>query len=399
MEETENDGLWDNDYERLLVGLGSTTSPNDILNLLRHHKLITLESLDGQDTCDTFDLGKVLGKGKSGTVFEIDDVNDQGLPVVLKQFRAKGEPEIKKMSKNKILYVLSSSLNDIVMSSIFHSFYDGGIDYSITFPYFQGFFTCGKDGYAVIEQLDKTMAAYIGSSDFDGKIFKSLLFQILYTCRFITAKSLVHNDMHAKNVMIRSTKGISYRGVSLNSVSHFSYRYGQKTYTLPNNGIVAKVMDFDFSSKYSYPQVVPKKVYTKQRDDWNLQFRFATSYDLLTIVGYMVFYVFVRTPGAGQVNGDHIKYARDVVYDVARYVVSEAEKQVGDIKIKNHYEVETDGRKRNRDAVSKLMDMTSVPMYRPYEEYCHLKLDGILDLDCFKEYKNSTTSSLLVATI
>lgn len=382
-----------------LVELGYSRSPQEVLALIRQHKPITLTFLDGMDTCTSFTEGKFLGKGKSGSVFTIEEDNHKGLPVVLKEFQAKEAPVIKNLANGDDIYVLSSSLNDIVMSSLFHSFYDGGLDFCITFPYFEGFFVCNGTGYSIIEQLDKTMSQYAESSEFKASVFKSMLFQVIYATRFMNLKNVVHNDLHGKNVMIRSTRGISYRGVGLDLVSHFAYVDGLKTYYHPNFGTIAKIMDFDFACKYSHPAIAPQKVYSKGEDKWNLQFRFSLTYDVLVFAAYMVYYVIIKTPGKGQIESSEIHKARKIVENLAEYIVGQTETQVGEIPKRGHYEKESDGHKRPRDAVSKLMDMVSVPQYRPYEIYCHLQFDDILNIEAFKEYQERVTSSLVVASM
>lgn len=388
------------DYPKTpLVELGYSRSPQDVLSLIRQHKPVTLDFLDGMDTCTSFTQGKFLGKGKSGSVFTIEENNHKGLPVVLKEFQAKEAPIIKNLKHGEDIYVLSSSLNDIVMSSLFHSFYDGGLDFCITFPYFEGFFVCDGTGYSIIEQLDKTMAQYTESPEFRADVFKSMLFQVIYATRFMNLKNVVHNDMHGKNVMTRSTHGISYRGVGLDTVPNFAYTDGLKTYIHPNFGTIAKIMDFDFACKYSHPAICPQKVYSKAEDKWNLQFRFSLTYDVLVFSAYMVYYIIIKTPGKGAVDSGEVKKARWVVENLAEYIVAQTEAQVGEIPQRGHYEQESDGKKRPRDAVSKLMDMVSVPQYRPYEKYCHLLLPEILNIGAFQDYQRHVASSLVVASM
>jgi len=44
------------------------------------------------------------------------------------------------------------------------------------------------------------------------------------------------------------------------------------------------------------------------------------------------------------------------------------------------------------------MDMVTIPQYRPYEEYCHLRLDNILEIDAFQKFKEKKSGSLMVAS-
>lgn len=400
---TKDNNIADNDAfikhpdpERFLVELGYSRSPLEILALLRKEKPINLDYLNGYDTCSELQLGKLLGEGKTGSVYELQDPSHKGLPVVIKEFTMKEGP---KVMQNKSLYILPSALNDIVMSSIFHSFFDGGTDFCLSFPYFEGFFVCGKTGYSIIEKLDRTFSKYTSSADFSADRFRIVFFQVLYGIKFMNRKHVVHNDMHGKNVMIRTTKGISYRGIKLDDVKTFAYIDGDKTYYHPNLGIIGKIVDFDFASKYSSPKVVAKKVYDKQEDDWNLQFRFSTSYDMLTFVAYMVYYTHIKTPGNGALKQLEINEIKRTVESVAEYIVEVAERNTGQIRNLKHYEFEKNGKTRKRDAISKLMDMVSVPQYRPYEKYCHLDLSGVLDLGAFRHFKERREYALVVANI
>ena len=384
------------DQERILVELGRTCSPTDILAELRKGNPITLHLLKGGDTCNSFDFGKFLGKGKSGTVYELKDDDYKGLPVVLKEFVIKDAPDVKKLKDGRLLYVLSSSLNDIVMSSIFHSFYSGRVHYCITFPYFEGFFSCGRKGYSALEKLDATFSTYIASAKFKFKVFKDMVFQVLFAAKFMVGRKVMHNDMHAKNVMMRSIVGIAYRGKDLDEYKSLAFVDGCKTYYQKNRGIIAKIMDFDFAAQYSDPVIVAQKVYLKGEDNWNLQYRFGRSYDTLTFVAYMVYYTVIRRPGDGKLSHKEIEATRDFVRQLAQYVVEEAEEQVGNIKDLGHY----DGDRRNgRCPFSKLMDMVSTPQYRPYERYCHLDLSDILDIDVFSCYKECKGDSVTVSSM
>lgn len=377
---------------RFLVDMGYSRSPAEIIAIIKKNKQVTLEFLNGQETCSTLHFGKLLGEGKSGSVFEIDDPDNKGLPVVLKEFEAKSAP--KKYDQEKQVYVLSSSLNDIVMSSIFHSFFEGSDgDYCACFPYYEGFFVCEGTGYAIIEKLDMTLSKYIASNKFEVEAFRSIIFECFFLILFMNRKKVVHNDMHAKNIMIRKTKGLYYQGQKLNDYRHFALGNGGQNYYLPNCGVIAKLVDFDFATKYSHPQVVPNKVYVKQPDEWNLQFRFATSYDALTFAAYLVYYVIIRNPG--RQKGE----ASRIVENVAEFFVKRIERDVGKIKYRGHYEMETSGQRRNRDAVSKLMDVVAVPCYRPREKYCHLDLSGILDLECFREYRGHRNGAALIGSL
>lgn len=402
------------DDVRYLTELGYTKSPDDILALVRKSKPLSLKFLDGYETCGAFTSGKILGKGKSGTVYDIKEQNldgdNDGLRVVIKEFVAKEAPRY-----NNGVYVLSSSLNDIVMSSLFHSFYAGDTkdhSHSITFPYFEGFFVCGSKGYAVTEKLEMTLSKFIDSDVVSAENFRVILFQVLFSLKFLNKEKVMHNDLHAKNVMIRYAKDISYRGAKLEEAKNFTFKSGRKEYTHKNVGIIAKIVDFDFAAKYGEPTIVADKVYRKREDKWNLIFRFGPSYDMLTFVAYMAYYVIVKTPQCvtdGKMSVPEWLEIQRTVESAAEFIVERAETTIGHIGYRRH--LKKDGGREsvslthnkskycianeteeNRTCISKLMDMVSVPMYRPYEKYCHLDLTGILEIDAFRHFRNNQNS-------
>jgi len=414
--EEEND-----EYERQLVELGYTKSPSEILDLVRSAKPINLRFLNGHETCTEFTPGRILGKGKSGVVYDIKeqdlDGDDDGLRVVIKEFKVAEAPRY-----NNGVYVLSSSLNEIVMSSLFHSFYAGETkdgSYSITFPYFEGFFVCGNKGYAVTEKLEMTMSKFIDSPYLTSDNFRVILFQTFFSMNFLNKEEVVHNDMHAKNIMVKfigpdkEGRSISYRGTKVDSVKYHCFKTGKKEYTHRNVGLVAKVVDFDFAAKYGKPSIVAEKVYNKRNDDWNLTFRFGRSYDIMTFVAYMIYSVIIKTP-AGVTHADRngrkmsskewIEIQR-TVESVVDYIVQKAEKTIGPIEYRQH--IQRDGGRQSvtlnnpssryyigretsatRSNISKFMDMVAIPMYRPYERYCHLNLAEVLDVDAFRFFTN-----------
>jgi hypothetical protein len=393
--------------DRFLVELSNIRNPREVLDLLRSSQKISLKYLNGDRTCNTFRTGNLLGKGKSAAVYELEEQENKGVKVVIKEFLAK-----ESIRFENGIYVLSSALNDIVMSSLFHSYYAGQTIYSITFPYAEGYFVCGSKGYEIIEKMEMTLSKffdsrYEGRNDLKLNVenFRIVMFQVLYSTKFLNYEEVMHNDMHAKNIMIRYTHGSSYRGVPLDDVKYFAYKDGSKEYHHHNLGIIAKVVDFDFSAKFSEPSIVAEKVYRKRDDNWNIAFRFACSYDILTFVAYTIFYTIIRTPN---IPAKELTEIRRIIENISDYIVEQTEKQVGRIQFKRHLakDVSNNVVKRyvanehenHRTSISKLMDMVTIPQYRPYEEYCHIKLDDILEIDAFRKFREKKSGSLMVAS-
>jgi len=375
--------------------------PEDILRVLRSSQPVTLEYLNGDRSCNVYKHGDLLGKGKSASVYELKDQDNKGMVVVIKEFMAK---ESIRYVKN--VCILSSSLNEIVMSSIFNSFYSDSKRFSITFPYCQGFFVCGSKGYEIIERMDTTLSKFFTSGRMNARNFKSILFQVLYSTKFLNYRGVMHNDMHAKNIMVRGTRGLNFRGVNIHDVDILVFRDGKTEYYLENTGILAKIVDFDFASQFGEIGIVAEKVYKTRDDDWNLAYRFARSYDLLTFVAYMVYYAIIRSPKADEKEIDEIQR---MVESLAEQIVERVEKTIGEIGYRKHLKLDGAGYNlrryntqhetvNNRSAVSKLLDMVSIPPYRPYEKYCHVNLDDILENQIFKSYRKPKAGGLVVGS-
>jgi len=376
------------DFPRIMVSLGLTTHPDEVLELLYKYNAIKPNDLDGSETCHSFDRGNSLGSGKRGDVFEIEDGNNKGIIVVIKEFEVKDY--FKALDDT---YIVSSALNEILLSSLVHQFLEGDRDYCICFPYFDGFFTCGSKGYIVMEQLYKTFAGFAKENKMTSEQFRSILFQVLYSALFMIDKEIMHNDLHAKNVMVRKTKGLSYRGVDLENVDNFSFRRGNKIYYLPNNGYIAKIVDYDFAAKLSDPKICPKKIYKRNPyDDWNLRFKYRTSYDIITYVAYMVYYLYDRRLAS---DDNEISEMKEILEDVAEYIVNQVEDQVDDIKIEEHYDHYFD----SDSYMGRFMDLVSIPQYRPYPKYDDVDLSGILDISAFSRFRYNKNSSFMVGSI
>ncbi len=373
-------------FTRIKVSLGLTTSPDSILEKLRNFQRISFDHLNGEGTCYSFTEGDSLGEGKSGIVFEIEESSNKGMAVVLKQFEVRDYTKLKEDT-----YILSSSLNEVVMSSLVSEFFDGDVDFCISFPYFQGFFTCGDEGYIVMEKLDETLSQYIKGSDVTADEFRPILFQVLYACLFLLRNKMMHNDMHSKNIMIRGVKDISYRNVKLSSVKTFVFRDGNESYHVPNIGLLAKIVDYDFAAKFTSPKVTPRKIYKKENsDNWNLKFEYAKSYDIMTFMAYITYYVFERTLTMEKKELTEIKR---IVENVLEYIIEEVESQVGEIeelrKIDKSYSI----------IAAKFMNIVTNPQFRPYMKYDNISLLKILNVNAFRQYHYAQSGGFVISSM
>jgi len=372
--------------ERFYVELGKTTSPIEIIDLLKDHTSFDIGYLEGKDVCFSFSRGKKLGEGKLGTIYDIGETeNDREL--VLKEFHVNDSVVFKNDT-----YILSSALNEIVMSAYISYLRSNSKSFCACLPYFHGFFICYPTGYIVMEKLGKTFSSFMKSSNSTSKVFRGLMFQVLYSLLFLLDNKVMHNDLHSKNVMLQDTSKISYKNVSLDTVNMFAFKRRNITYYIPNLGYLAVLADYDFSAKFSSPKVVPRKVYNELNSaPWNLKFRFAKSYDIITFVSYVAYYLFIREEDTVE---KELTEMRMITLNITEFIVDRVEKQ---------YTIESDSEDYKEldryPIISKLLDLVSIPQFRPYSMYDNIDLGDILNVSAFKQFLYNKGGSFLLARI
>lgn len=367
--------------KRYAVELGNTIDSNSIVDLLIKNNHLSISDLSIDRTCDTLELENYISEGKLGTVYDSDEKD-----VVIKEFGMRDKFKIKDG-----IILLSSSLNEVVISAFIHKFSNGD-NFSVTFPRFRGFLSCGKTGYIAMEKLDMTMVKLI-KQESSSSIFKNLLFQILYSVQFLIENKLMHNDLHIDNVMVRSTKDYRYREINLSSVKDFAFEIGSKTYILPNMGYVVKLIDYDFAAKFSEPKICPEKIFYEDNDDrWNLRYRFSKAYDTITILAFIVYYGLFKTKNMSSKNRNDVV---NILKDVCEFVVELVIKNGHTIEITKEHESYS-----QKDPIfGKFMALVSVREFRCKKKYENLDLADILNIKPFKEYFHRKTPSFMVASI
>lgn len=116
--------------------------------------------------------------------------------------------------------------------------------------------------FLLLELCDMTLSAYLEKyvhSALNFDIFKSILFQILYTLYALTTlyPKFHHYDLHTDNIMLKFTK--SYDEAN---PTYYKFKVGNQTYYVPQYGIKVKIIDFEFAS---IPELGLISVATKDR--------------------------------------------------------------------------------------------------------------------------------------
>lgn len=292
--------------------LSQSISPDEILKVFSKHGSLKIKDLRDKDNCSTLTLGKEIGSGRNGKVYLLKDGSNNGLEVVLKKITI-----VDKFKKDGSVYVFDSSMNEIMMSAFFNQIYENEkAPYSVNFPYFEGFFTCGDQAHIVMERIQTSLYDYLFSQNFKAKDFHCLMFQLCFNLKILANEKIMHNDLHTRNLMLSSTKDLFYKGKSLDAVDapYLFYQDGTTTYKIPNRGFLLKFVDFDFSARHSNPQIAPTKLIYRPIDKWNVQYRWTPDYDFMTILMFLIDALWVVYPLSSELDkartilGNYIKH-------------------------------------------------------------------------------------------
>ncbi len=110
-----------------------------------------------------------------------------------------------------------------------------------------------KCAFLVLERCDMSLDEYLKrnlGSAISIAVFKSLLFQIVYTMYAISRiyPKFRHYDLHTENIMLKFDTSYKFKANDLKYLV-FNVRNGNTTvtYTVPYFGIIVKLIDFGFS--------------------------------------------------------------------------------------------------------------------------------------------------------
>tara|TARA_R110002073_G_scaffold2869_2_gene18442 strand:- start:1487 stop:2713 length:1227 start_codon:yes stop_codon:yes gene_type:complete len=407
----------------MLVGLGRSKSPLEVIALLTQNSKIKVHDLQNRSTCSTMRLGKMLGSGRNGKVYMLDDQEHRGVYVVIKQVSIKDSWSLKGG-----FYLLDSTMSEIVMSSFFHNIYDGvrnstnpNGSHAINFPYCEGFFACGDKANLVIEELTSTFGDFLTGGftlssnagkklkiPYKHEIFENLFTQLLFGIGSMQHRRMMHNDLHIFNIMLIGADGHkSYKGKSLGEKS-FTYVIGNNIYQFKNHGVILKIVDFDFSVKFSEPKICPSKVFNRKKDDWNISPRYADCYDILTTMTFLLNSFWLRYPRGSEYDKTRaflIKFI-DFFMPTMKTKVTTTNTIETILQEKGYGHWKSDDKKMY-DKLKKYFSMVDARTFRPIEKYASAKCASsnmifeflILVGEGFKVADGSTSTSLCLGKL
>jgi serine/threonine protein kinase len=136
--------------------------------------------------------------------------------------------------------------------------------HSINIPRFDSFFTCHDDMedvidvYIVEELLDATFKGWEISHRGEGydAIFKTMLWQCLYTLVMLGKMGWSHGDASFGNFMVKKVKpGYHVNNVDVGSATDWTFRLDGQEWKLKNLGYIAKITDFGFMQHFKDPKI------------------------------------------------------------------------------------------------------------------------------------------------
>ena len=274
--------------ESFWAELSIALDSEDIIKVFIQRGGLNIVDLKDSKACANLKIGKLLGSGLNGKIYQINDKDNQGLEVVVKNVTLQ-----ESVIKNKEVIIIHETLCEIIMSAYFNRLYSRANSYSVNFPYFQGFFSCGSQAQIVMEKLDVSLYDYLYRNEFKFSVFTGLLFQLTFSLLLLRKEGIMHNHLHTRNLMLVSTKDKKYKSIDLNA-DFLYYKSGEATFKIPNSGYLLKFVDFDFSARHKAPKVCPKKLWTRPMDVYNVQYEWRPDYDLMIIVAFLIDALFMK---------------------------------------------------------------------------------------------------------
>jgi len=208
-----------------------------------------------------------LGAGKYGTVYYYPKWRSD---VVVKEVT--GVFPVLKGGK----YIVESSIGpngerktndflEIFSSAQLHDLTTGTsrFGHTIHIPRFEGFFTCVDEMldehslYIIEEKLDIDFSGWIRAEALQQPIvFKTLLWQCLYTLISLVKLGWGHGDASTANFLVGHV-GYDYylNHVNIGAANVWTYRLDGKEWKLRNYGHVAKISDFGFMQHFKDPRI------------------------------------------------------------------------------------------------------------------------------------------------
>jgi len=226
------------------------------------------ETLNKCENLENIKIGKHVGKGLEGDVFEL---NNEFVIKVGKIYN------INDASKEKV--IIESLISLLLAKEI----KDGN---SINFPTVNDVFACYDQSpysralkkqpdklniYTLMEKLDNF------NKNESSEIIENLILQLFASIYFIQEKfKMVHQDLHDKNIMIKKIKNDKEH-------KYLNYKINGKRFRIPNIGLALIIIDFGFSTFEFKKNRYHRSDFNKIPREYNMSKTFRPNYDIAFI--------------------------------------------------------------------------------------------------------------------
>lgn len=169
---------------------------------------------------------------------------------VLKRLKDKNiTPCILGLEYSKICGGVNKVAKDCAERGLMHSEDDAGLQLCEYLNMVNAGLAYDKYAFLVLEMCDMTLTNYLHNvvdAPLGVAIFKSLLFQIVYTVYVIKRMypGFHHYDLHMDNVMLKIDPKYKYK---VSNQKYIVYTIDDVSYTVPYFGVVPKIIDFGFA--------------------------------------------------------------------------------------------------------------------------------------------------------
>ena len=215
---------------------------------------------------------------KKCVVATLEDLDEKGL--ILKQSIFYPDYDV-----NDGYYISQDgAFSEILISSIISDHYDSRKKFCINFGSYKSIFFCLSgdeyESYMIMEKITNNIEENPITSFHCARNF---LLQTLLTVKCANLLEINHNDLHNKNIMYKVIgEEDKYKNKRIKNYTHFQYNINGEKYYIQNNGVLFKLLDFDFSSKFKNktPGVFRDDILKDEYLDYNITNKFQESYDI-----------------------------------------------------------------------------------------------------------------------
>lgn len=197
-----------------------------------------------------------------------------------------------------------------------------------------------KCAFLVLDMCDISFDMFLRRNTYSsmtGAIFRSILFQIIYTLYAIQCiyPGFRHYDLHTENIMLKFDNNYEFRA---DSPKYLCYVVGKKKHYVPYFGIVPKIIDFGFS-------VLPEEGIISNAIEDKYRMYYRTNNDVL-----FLFHWIYNT--VAQAGGEYMESIVEILY------------QLDPLHSFSHYN--TDYIRKNDDKVPTYKEMLANSLWKGY---------------------------------